>query len=124
LTLLEAASTLHRRQGTALLVIDSLAGFEMDVGSLFLERLQKRLDAMYIDKLDGRVDATFCEDFDEPDGNYMSNWTSLDLGSGNTVTWSLSIPNLPGLLGMKLYQQLLVLDPSLNSLGAAASSSR
>ena len=31
------------------------------------------------------VDATFCEDFDEPDGNYLSRWTSFDLGGGNTL---------------------------------------
>jgi hypothetical protein len=30
-------------------------------------------------------DATFCEDFDEPDGGYVSRWTSLQIGAGNTV---------------------------------------
>ena len=54
-------------------------------------------------------------------GRVSPDATLLVTGSGNTVTWSLSIPNLPGLLGMKLYQQLLVLDPALNALGAAAS---
>ena len=31
------------------------------------------------------VDATFCEDFDEPDADYLSRWTSFDLGGGNTL---------------------------------------
>ena len=35
---------------------------------------------------DDYADATFCEDFDEPDGNYVSRWTSVSLGAGNTVT--------------------------------------
>ena len=46
-------------------------------------------DASASDAAHGRfcdgVDATFCEDFDEPDGNYVSRWTSVSLGTGNTL---------------------------------------
>jgi hypothetical protein len=43
------------------------------------------------------VDAMFCEDFDEPDGNYQSRWSSVSLGGGCTLTLesttSKSTPN-------------------------------
>ena len=31
------------------------------------------------------VDATFCEDFDEPDGDYVSRWTSSSVANSNTL---------------------------------------
>ena len=30
-------------------------------------------------------DATFCEDFDEPDGGYLDNWSTPSVGDGNTL---------------------------------------
>lgn len=62
------------------------------------------------------VDATFCEDFDEPDGNYVSRWTSVTLGGGCTLALvsdaSTSAPNA-------LYAAI----PANNSGGASLSES-
>lgn len=53
--------------------------------------------------------------------------TSLDAvgllaGQNNQATWSLSIPDLPSLVGLQFYHQALVLDPAAgNSFGAVVS---
>ena len=46
---------------------------------------------------------------------------ALLLGAGNTVTWNLGLPNLPSLLGVRAFQQMLVLDTTANSLGIVTS---
>jgi PKD repeat protein len=43
------------------------------------------------------------------------------LGAGNAATWNFGIPNDPGLVGLQMYNQALVLDPGFNALGAVMS---
>lgn len=45
----------------------------------------------------------------------------LLLGTNNTATLSLALPNWPSLLGSQFYMQALSLDPAANALGAAMS---
>lgn len=47
--------------------------------------------------------------------------TNLLFGSNFTALSSMSFPNAPGLLGVRLYQQALVLDPTVNALGGVTS---
>jgi len=42
-------------------------------------------------------------------------------GAGNNVVWNFGIPNAPGLIGVQMYNQALVLDPGFNALGAVLS---
>ena len=54
-------------------------------------------------------------------GRVSTDVTTLLLGAGNTAAWNFVIPNDPGLSGLPLYNQALVLDPGFNALGAVLS---
>ena len=43
--------------------------------------------------------------------------TFVRIGTGTTVDWRLSFPNVPALVGARLYAQALVLDASANTFG-------
>ena len=45
------------------------------------------------------------------------------LGANGTATWTLAIPNDPGLTCVQYYQQAIVLDPGINPAGAVISNS-
>ncbi|MEY4672540.1 MAG: hypothetical protein RL148_324 [Planctomycetota bacterium] len=47
--------------------------------------------------------------------------TNFLAGFGNSVTWTLPLPANPGLAGLKVYQQALVLDPTANTFGGVMS---
>ncbi|MCR9244770.1 MAG: formylglycine-generating enzyme family protein [bacterium] len=47
--------------------------------------------------------------------------SALVLGAGNQATYSLAIPPGVGLIGVRLFQQALVLDPAANAAGAVTS---
>jgi len=42
-------------------------------------------------------------------------------GASNAAAWSLTVPNVPAFIGTLLYNQALVLDPTVNALGAVVS---
>jgi hypothetical protein len=47
--------------------------------------------------------------------------SSFVLGTGNTATWSLTIPAGTGLIGLLLYNQAAVIDPGFNAAGVVLS---
>lgn len=47
--------------------------------------------------------------------------TLFVFGSSNSATWNFNIPNNPGMVGIQMYNQALVLDPGFNALGAVLS---
>ncbi|MBK8097406.1 MAG: PKD domain-containing protein [Planctomycetes bacterium] len=51
-------------------------------------------------------------------GRVSVDATAFVLGAGGTATWSLGIPALPALAGTQFYTQCLVVDPTVNGLGA------
>ncbi|MCC7066580.1 MAG: hypothetical protein IT456_27550, partial [Planctomycetes bacterium] len=42
-------------------------------------------------------------------------------GASNSAVWTFNIPNDPGVVGLNMYNQALVLDPGFNALGAVLS---
>ena len=42
-------------------------------------------------------------------------------GASNSATWNFNIPNNPGVVGVRMFNQALVLDPGFNALGAVLS---
>ena len=54
-------------------------------------------------------------------GRVSADATSFVVGTGGTANWSLAIPNAPSLLCAQFYTQALVLDTTLNALGAGVS---
>ena len=54
-------------------------------------------------------------------GRVSTDATTLLLGASNTAAWNFVVPNDPGLSGLPLYNQALVLDPGFNALGAVLS---
>lgn len=44
------------------------------------------------------------------------------LGASNSLTWSLSLPNNPALVGVQFNTQFLALDPPANASGLVCSS--
>jgi hypothetical protein len=47
--------------------------------------------------------------------------TVLLVGSGNAARWSMSLPSVPGLLGIEFYLQAFAWDPAANAAGVTAS---
>ena len=47
--------------------------------------------------------------------------TSFVLGTNNSAVYSLGLPNNPGLAGIQIYTQALVLDPVTNAFGGVMS---
>ena len=47
--------------------------------------------------------------------------TAFLSGSGNTASWSLTIPNWASLAGLNLFQQAVVFDPGFNAANAIGS---
>jgi PKD repeat protein len=47
--------------------------------------------------------------------------TSFRLGAGNSASWNLSVPANPAFSGLRLWNQVLALDPTANALGAVTS---
>jgi PKD repeat protein len=54
-------------------------------------------------------------------GRVSPDATLFVLGSGNSANWVFNLPNAPGLIGVMMYQQALVLDPGFNALNMVAS---
>jgi PKD repeat protein len=54
-------------------------------------------------------------------GRVSPDATLFLLGAGNTANWVFNLPNAPGLIGLMMYQQALVLDPGFNALNLVAS---
>jgi PKD repeat protein len=54
-------------------------------------------------------------------GRVSPDATLFLFGAGNTASWGFSIPNVPGFIGLLMFNQALVLDPGFNTLGAVAS---
>lgn len=54
-------------------------------------------------------------------GRVSTDVTTFLAGAGNTATWSLTVPNSAGLIGLTIYNQMLVFDPGFNALGAVMS---
>ncbi len=54
-------------------------------------------------------------------GRVSPDAVALLTGSGNQVTWSLAIPNDPGVLGVRFLQQMFLVDAAANTLGLVAS---
>jgi PKD repeat protein len=54
-------------------------------------------------------------------GRVSSDVTTFVVGAGNSASWSLNVPNAGGLIGLALYNQMLVFDPGFNALGAVMS---
>jgi len=54
-------------------------------------------------------------------GRVSPDATLFLLGVGNTANWVFNLPNAPGLIGLMMYQQALVLDSGFNALGMVAS---
>jgi hypothetical protein len=50
--------------------------------------------------------------------------TQFLVGTGNQATWSLSLPNNPGLLSLRAYVQGFSLDPTANAAGLSVSNAR
>jgi hypothetical protein len=47
--------------------------------------------------------------------------TAILVGQGGCASWSLAIPDAPSLVGVRYYNQALVLDQSANAFGAVMS---
>lgn len=54
-------------------------------------------------------------------GRVSPDATSFLIGTGNVANFGFAIPNAPGLAGLQMYHQALVLDPGRNALGAVVS---
>jgi len=50
--------------------------------------------------------------------------TQFLVGTGNQATWSLTLPNNPGLLSLRAYAQGFSLDPTANTAGLSVSNAR
>jgi PKD repeat protein len=47
--------------------------------------------------------------------------TSFRLGAGNSASWNITVPANPAFSGLRLWNQVLALDPTANALGAVTS---
>jgi PKD repeat protein len=54
-------------------------------------------------------------------GRVSPDATMFLTGASNAAAWSLTVPNAPIFVGQVLYNQALVLDPTVNALGAVVS---